>query len=147
MLDKTLNKTMWFILILSLASVALAQEQVQLNLATKRVEAPSPEATQTCQVTYSTGTFNTGTQFCVTVNGNIPMFTVRGYELFAPAGNPADSEGYGICDVTANNSPATAQGTSQDARITNPLVMGRRAPPAAGWPAPGFRVVEARPHR
>jgi hypothetical protein len=99
-----LNKIMWFSLILSLTSLSLAQEQVQPTLATKEVEAPSPQATQTCQVTYDSGTFNTGTQFCVTVNGNIPMFTVRGYELFAAAGNPADSEGYGICDVTANKS-------------------------------------------
>lgn len=96
-----LNKTLWFSLILGLTSVALTQERVQPNPTTARVEAVSPQATQACQVTYSSGTFNTATQFCVTVNGNIPMFTVRGFELFAPAGNPADSEGYGFCDVTA----------------------------------------------
>jgi hypothetical protein len=87
-----LSKIMWFSLILSLASMALAQEQIQPSLATKRVEAISSQATQACQVTYNSGTFNTGTQFCVTVNGNIPMFTVRGYELFAPAG---ESGGFG----------------------------------------------------
>jgi hypothetical protein len=95
-----LNKTLWFSLIVSLASVALAQEKVDLG--TKTVEAVSPQATQDCEVTYNTGTFHTGTQFCVTVNGNIPMFTVRGVELFAPAGNSGDLEGYGFCDATAS---------------------------------------------
>lgn len=97
-----LNKTLWFSLILSLASVALAQERVQSNPTTKRVEADSSHATQDCQVTYSSGTFNhTATQFCVTVNGNIPQFVVRRNQVFAPAGSAADLEGYGFCDVTA----------------------------------------------
>jgi|ERR1700722_1216622 hypothetical protein len=95
------NKIMWCSLILSLACVALAQERIQPNPATMRVEAVSPQATQTCQVTFSSGTSNTATQFCVTVNGNIPLFTVRGTQLFAPTGNAADLEGYGFCDVTA----------------------------------------------
>ena len=95
------NQTLLFSLTLSLTCVALAQERVQANPTTNRVEADSPQATQTCQVTYSTGTFYTSTQFCVTVNGNIPQFAVRGFELFAPAGNAADLEGYGLCDVTA----------------------------------------------
>jgi hypothetical protein len=95
------NKTMWFSLILSLSSVALAQERVQPNPTTIGLEAASAQATQACQVTYSSGTLYTATQFCITVNGNIPLFTVRGTPLFAPAGNPADLEGYGFCDVTA----------------------------------------------
>jgi hypothetical protein len=96
-----LNKTMWFSLILSLTSAALAQERVQPNPTTIKVEAVSPQATQTCQVTYSSGTFYTATQFCITVNGNIPQFSVRGDQLFPPAGNAGDLEGYGFCDVTA----------------------------------------------
>jgi len=96
-----LNKVMWIILVLSVTSAALAQERVQPNPTTKRVEADSPQATQACQVTYSSGTSNTATQFCVTVNGNIPQFSVRGNQVFPRAGNAADLEGYGFCDVTA----------------------------------------------
>ena len=93
------NKTISFSLILSLASVAFAQEKVRP--VTKTVEAVSPQATQNCEVTYSSGTSATATEFCVTVNGNIPMFSLRGNNLFAPAGNAGDLEGYGFCDVTA----------------------------------------------
>src|ERR1700727_900197 len=97
-----LNKISWFTLILSLTSVALAQEGVQSKPATLRVEAASSQATQTCQVTYSSGNDrNTLTQFCVTVNGNIPQFSLRNTQLFPPAGNAADLEGYGFCDFTA----------------------------------------------
>ena len=95
------NKTMWFSLILSLTSVALAQGRVQPQPSTMQVEATSSQATQTCKVTYSSGTFYTATKFCVTVNGNIPQFSVRGNQLFFPAGNAGDLEGYGVCDVTA----------------------------------------------
>ncbi len=94
------NKTLWCSLILSLASAALAQEPVQPTIPRKTVEAVSPHATQTCDVTYSSGTADTATKFCVTVNGNIPTFSVRGIQLFAPAGSAADLEGYGVCDVT-----------------------------------------------
>jgi hypothetical protein len=96
-----LNKTIWCSLILSLTCVALAQERVQPNHTAMRAEAVSPQATQACQVTYSSGTSNTFTQFCVTVNGNIPQFRVGVYQLFPPAGDPADLEGYGFCDLTA----------------------------------------------
>ena len=97
-----LNKIMWFSLILSLTCVALAQERAQHNPTVLSVEADSSHATQDCQVNYSSGTFyDTSTQLCVTVNGNIPLFTVRHEPVFAPAGNAADLEGYGFCDVTA----------------------------------------------
>jgi hypothetical protein len=99
-----LNKTIWFSLILSFTSVALAQEPVQPKPRIMKVEAVSAQATQTCQVTYSSGTFYTATQFCVTVNGNIPQFSVRRTQLFPPAGNAGDLEGYGFCDVTAGKS-------------------------------------------
>jgi hypothetical protein len=96
-----LIKAMWFGLILSLTFVAVAQEPVQPSPTTMTVEADSSHATQTCQVTYSSGTTPTATKFCVTVNGNIPQFSVRGIQLFFPAGNAGDLEGYGFCDVTA----------------------------------------------
>lgn len=95
-----LNNTMWLSLILSLTSAALAQGRVQPSPAVKRVEAVAPQASQNCQVTYSSGTSYTATQFCVTVNGNISQFSVRGTPLFPPPGNAADLEGYGFCDVT-----------------------------------------------
>jgi hypothetical protein len=96
-----LNKAILFGLILSLMCVAPAQERVRTNQTQMTMEAASPEATQTCQVKYSSGTSATATQFCVTVNGNIPQFSVRGNQLFAAAGNAEDLEGYGFCDVTA----------------------------------------------
>jgi hypothetical protein len=96
-----LNKTIWFGLILSIASAALAQEEVDPDPATETVEAVSAQATQTCEVTYSSGINNTATRFCVTVNGNIPQFSVRGNRLFAEEGDAGDLEGYGVCDATA----------------------------------------------
>jgi hypothetical protein len=65
-------------------------------------QTPQRKGTQACQVTYSSGTSNTATQFCVTVNGNIPQFSVRNAQLFPPEGNAADLEGYGLCDQNAN---------------------------------------------
>jgi hypothetical protein len=94
-----LNKSVYFSLILSLASVALGQKK-HPSPPTETVEAGSPQATQTCQVTYSSGTLATATEFCVTVNGNIPQFSVRGTQLFTPTGDAGDLEGYGFCDVT-----------------------------------------------
>jgi hypothetical protein len=44
-------------------------------------------------------TLDLDTLFCVTVNGNIPQFSVAGGEMIA-VGN--DMEGYGVCDVSAN---------------------------------------------
>src|SRR5271154_2170027 len=96
-----LSKTMWFSLILSLTSLALAQGRPQSNRTTMSVEAVSPQATQTCKVTYSSGTAATATKFCVTVNGNVPQFSVGGNQLFTPAGDAGDLEGYGFCDATA----------------------------------------------
>ena len=96
-----LNKTIWFSLILSIASAALAQEEVDPNPATEIVEAVSAQPTQACQVTYSSGTVNTATRFCVTVNGNIPQFSVSGNQLFAEEGDAGDLEGYGVCDATS----------------------------------------------
>lgn len=83
-----LNKTIWFGLILSIASAALAQEEVGPDSATETVEAVSAQATQTCQVTYSSGIDNTAMRFCVTVNGNISQFSVRRNRLFAEEGDP-----------------------------------------------------------
>jgi hypothetical protein len=137
MRNAMLNKTPWFSLILGLTSVALAQDRVQPNLATKRVKAVSPQGTQSCQVTYSSGTFNTGTQFCITVNGNIPIFTVRGFELFAPAGKhyydyaASDSCGWNASILKQSGNTVTVTRTTADGnrQLTQTIV---NAPATAG---------------
>jgi hypothetical protein len=63
----------------------------------------SPDATDTCSYTFSTGSGYTYLQFCVTVNGNITEFqSPSGIEQLSPGGSNA-FEGYGICDVTNAN--------------------------------------------
>jgi len=60
----------------------------------------SPDATDTCTYTFTSGTGRTYLQFCVTVNGNITEFqSPSGVEQLSPGGSPA-FEGYSICDVT-----------------------------------------------
>jgi hypothetical protein len=90
------------VLYLLLISSLLVQAQAQ---APKRmtVEASSTAATTTCQATYSSGTFHWATEFCVTVNGNIPLFYLDNQPLFNTTPS-LDLEGYGICDVTASKS-------------------------------------------
>jgi hypothetical protein len=62
----------------------------------------TPDATTTCQSTFSSGSGPSLFKFCITANGNI-------VQLESPAGfehvRVGDfSEGYGICDVNANKS-------------------------------------------
>jgi hypothetical protein len=51
-----------------------------------REEPRSPQASQACQVTYSSGTLYMATQFCVTVNANIPLFAPKGYTVVSTSG-------------------------------------------------------------
>jgi hypothetical protein len=88
-------KSMLFAVVLTLSSLALAQGQIEPTV----TEAPSPDATTTCSVTFSSGTSTNATQFCVTINGNIPQFSVAGGEMIDSSD---DLEGYGVCDVSAN---------------------------------------------
>jgi hypothetical protein len=61
-------------------------------------DAASPDATETCSYTFTSGSGATYLQFCVTVNGNIVEFTSpAGIEQIAQ-GPPF--EGYGVCDGT-----------------------------------------------
>lgn len=60
---------------------------------------PVGDATSTCDVTFTSGTGENATQWCVTVNGNITQFSVDGQEMI-DFGQVL--EGYGICDVTAS---------------------------------------------
>ncbi|MBV8360341.1 MAG: hypothetical protein JO189_20775 [Deltaproteobacteria bacterium] len=55
-------------------------------------------ATTSCAYSFSSGSGNTFLNYCVTVNGNIPLIkTPSGVQLMGP-----DGEGYGVC----NESPA-----------------------------------------
>jgi hypothetical protein len=66
----------------------------------------SPDATDTCSYTFTSGSGYSYLQFCVTVNGNIAEFqSPVNAEQLTPGGSPA-YEGYGICDMTI--SPKTA---------------------------------------
>jgi hypothetical protein len=89
-----LNKSILLAIVLSLASLSLAQGK------TGRVALPTGavrgEATLNCDVTYTSGTSTTNFTYCVTVNGNISQFSVATQPMIGIA------EGYGICDTTAN---------------------------------------------
>ncbi len=63
--------------------------------------AASPDATQACTYTFTSGTGTTYLQFCVTVNGNIVEFqSPSGIEQIDQGGQP--QEGYGICDTSSD---------------------------------------------
>jgi hypothetical protein len=64
-------------------------------------DAASPDATQTCTYTFTSGSGTTYLKFCVTVNGNIAQFeSPSGVEQIDQGGTPL--EGYGICDLTTS---------------------------------------------
>jgi hypothetical protein len=88
------KKSMLFTVILTLSSMALAQNAQQKMMAEALAH---PDATTTCSVTFSSGTGLNATKFCVTVNGNITQFSVAGQEMIAVG---VIGEGYGICDTT-----------------------------------------------
>jgi hypothetical protein len=93
-------------IILNVAIMAIGLSS--LSLAQQKTPPPAPgpqfvqgDATETCSVTYSSGTGETATNFCITVNGNISHFSIQGVELtYLP--DYALGEGYGICDYTPN---------------------------------------------
>lgn len=90
------NKFKLFMAVLVLSSFALAQDQTQQAAA--EAGSTSPDATTTCDVTFSSGTGANATQFCVTANGNITQFSVQGQEMIAVG---VIGEGYGFCDETS----------------------------------------------
>jgi hypothetical protein len=85
-----------FLAVLALSSCALAQRHNAQPLAS---ESDGPEASTTCKITFSSGSGQTATQFCVTQNGNITQFSVNGLEMIDVG---LVGEGYGLCD-TSNN--------------------------------------------
>lgn len=58
--------------------------------------APVGDATTTCAKSYSSGTGDAATAYCVTVNGTIPQFSRAGQEMI---NSGQVGEGYGICDL------------------------------------------------
>jgi hypothetical protein len=63
-------------------------------------DAVTPEGTDICTYTFTSGSGTSYLQFCVTVNGNIVEFqSPAGVEQIAQGGH---SEGYGICDTSTN---------------------------------------------
>jgi hypothetical protein len=82
------------------ASAPARAAEIAKNGAKSQQEArtkPVGDATEVCDVTFTSGTGENATQWCVTVNGNIPQFSVDGEEMinFGQV-----LEGYGICDAT-----------------------------------------------
>ena len=91
-----LRKLMFFAVVFTLSSVALAQIKTRQEARTEqssKVADPAPE----CAATFTSGTDLTLTQFCVTGAGNIAQFSVDGVEMIA---DEQIGEGYGICDET-----------------------------------------------
>jgi hypothetical protein len=85
-----------FLAVLALSSLALAQHQKQPSVPSAPI---SPDATTTCKASFLSGSGLNQTAFCITVNGNIPQFSVAGLEMIQ---NGQVGEGYGICDTTSN---------------------------------------------
>ncbi len=90
-----LRKSMLFWLVLTLCSLALAQQKTQKEYLAEHSSATG-DATTVCNVTFSSGTGSTTTQFCVTVNGNIAQFSINGEEMIQVG---VIGEGYGVCDT------------------------------------------------
>jgi hypothetical protein len=84
------NMLKLFIAMWVLSTLALAQHQSQ-----PAAVAGGPDATAECHATFSSGTGQNQTTFCVTVNGNIAEFSVNGLEMIEVG---QVGEGYGICD-------------------------------------------------
>jgi len=89
-----LSKAMFFAIVLGLTSLSLAQGKAKQLVPPEG--AIHGDATLTCDVTYTSGTSTTTFQFCVTVNGNIPQFSIATQPMIGIA------EGYGICDTTSS---------------------------------------------
>ncbi len=92
-----LKKTMLFGMVLGLSTLSLAQAKVKQQPVLP-AGAMRGNATSTCDVSYTGGISTTTTKFCVTVNGNIPQFSVATEEMMGIG------EGYGICDNSTGNS-------------------------------------------
>ena len=105
------RKIVLLIGVLSFASLCFAQSRTQLpagrgvSAQTAAVQphgvAAVAPATTTCAVSYTSGTGQNLTTYCVTVNGNITELSRAGEEMITVGTVDA---GYGICDTTTGTS-------------------------------------------
>jgi hypothetical protein len=88
----------------------------------------SPDATDTCSYTFTSGSGFSYLQFCVTVNGNITEFqSPVNVEQLSPGGSPA-YEGYGICDITnANTAYFDYAGNGDSGNWNPPIKLSQNA--------------------
>ena len=91
----TLAKLTFFVTLLALSTLALAQQRAQ-----NKAEQYAPAASTACSFSYSSGPLATFTRYCLSVNGNIVQFdSPSGFEFI---NNGDVMEGYGFCDVNPN---------------------------------------------
>src|SRR5271154_5872312 len=90
-------KSAAFIAVLTVSCMAFAQQKTQREAMEEGIV--DPNATTTCQVTYTSGAGENATQFCVTQNGNITQFSRNGVEMIEVG---ITGEGYGFCDVSSH---------------------------------------------
>jgi hypothetical protein len=91
-----MRKSILLLIVLGFSSLGFAQAKAKQQVPLEG--AIQGDATTKCDVKYSSGISTTTTQFCVTVNGNIPQFSVATEQMMGIA------EGYGVCDTTSNTS-------------------------------------------
>ena len=92
-----MKKTIVFAGLVFLSSFAMGQaKQGRMS------DVVSPDATENCQSTFSSGSLSTLLKFCVTVNGNITQLeSPQNIEFISHGGF---AEGYGVCDSTGGKS-------------------------------------------
>lgn len=83
------------VVVLAVSMVSFAQQHHVQSAGT--ATAPVAPATTSCAATYSSGTGQNLTTYCVTVNGTIPQLSRGGAEMLFFG---TVDEGYGFCDVT-----------------------------------------------
>ena len=89
-----MNKTILFVGLVLMSTLSVGQSK-QAGMP----DEVSPDATQTCQSTFTSGSVSTLLKFCVTVNGNITQLeSPQNIEFISHGGF---AEGYGVCDSTA----------------------------------------------
>jgi hypothetical protein len=88
-------------------------------------DAASPNATETCSYTFTTGSGTTYMKYCITVNGNFGGFqSPAGVEMLDQNGA---FEGYGICDVTNGNTEYYDYGYADSGNWGGPVLLVNNA--------------------
>ena len=86
-----MNKTILFVGLVLISTLSVGQSK-QAGMP----DEVSPDATQTCQSTFTSGSVSTLLKFCVTANGNITQLeSPQNIEFISHGGF---AEGYGVCD-------------------------------------------------